>query len=331
MDLDVRPVDPDDEAALGARHAVAAAATAHDVPDFPPLCPVRFAGQLRVPGKSHSRRSWLGYLDGQPAGVLDLLLPLRDNLGSGHLEVYVAPAHRRRGVGRVLYTLAIDAARRDGRVRLTSETVSAPPAGAPRDPAGAAFARAMGAGEALVEVRRPLHVTTADLDAPATPAYSVVYWPDIAPDDHLADLARLDRSLEADAPHGDLVVEVPEADGGRIRDEMEAHVARGERSYHAAVRHDATGALVAWTILGLEPTVADHAWQFLTVVDPAHRGHRLGLAVKLANLRYALGHEPALRVIDTWNAAANRHMIAINEALGFRPVDVWSKWQHEFH
>ena len=81
----------------------------------------------------------------------------------------------------------------------------------------------------------------------------------------------------------------------------------------------------------LEPTVADHAWQFLTVVDPAHRGHRLGLAVKLANLRYALGHEPALRVIDTWNAAANRHMIAINEALGFRPVDVWSKWQHEFH
>ena len=112
---------------------------------------------------------------------------------------------------------------------------------------------------------------------------------------------------------------------------MEAHVARGERSYHAAVRHDATGALVAWTILGLEPTVADHAWQFLTVVDPAHRGHRLGLAVKLANLRYALGHEPALRAIDTWNAAANRHMIAINEALGFRPVDVWSKWQHEFH
>src|SRR5436309_303381 len=84
----------------------------------------------------------------------------------------------------------------------------------PVDPDGGAFARAMGAGEALVEVRRRLHLTTADLDAPATPGYSVVYWPDIAPDDHLADLARLDRSLEADAPHGDLVVEVPEADGG---------------------------------------------------------------------------------------------------------------------
>ena len=38
-------------------------------------------------------------------------------------------------------------------------------------------------------------------------------------------------------------------------------------------------------------------------------------------------HEPQVRVIDTWNAAVNEHMIAINEAMGFRAVDAWVNWQ----
>src|SRR6267154_4414534 len=47
MDIEVRAVDPHDEEALGARHAVSVAVEAHDVPDFPPPCPVRYAGVLR--------------------------------------------------------------------------------------------------------------------------------------------------------------------------------------------------------------------------------------------------------------------------------------------
>jgi hypothetical protein len=36
-----------------------------------------------------------------------------------------------------------------------------------------------------------------------------------------------------------------------------------------------------------------------------------------------------VRYINTWNAASNQHMIAINEALGFRVMDNWVTWQHE--
>ena len=82
-------------------------------------------------------------------------------------------------------------------------------------------------------------------------------------------------------------------------------------------------------MFALESTVDDHAWQNVTIVDPDHRGHRLGMWIKVANLRYLMAHEPAVRAIDTWNAASNTHMIAINEAVGFRPVDAWGMWQQE--
>ncbi|HEY0700616.1 MAG TPA: GNAT family N-acetyltransferase, partial [Micromonospora sp.] len=58
-----------------------------------------------------------------------------------------------------------------------------------------------------------------------------------------------------------------------------------------------------------------------------HRGHRLGLATKVANLRQAMAAEPAWRRMDTWNAAVNEYMLAINTALGFRPLDRWISWQ----
>jgi hypothetical protein len=73
----------------------------------------------------------------------------------------------------------------------------------------------------------------------------------------------------------------------------------------------------------------EHVGQGITLVDPAHRGHRLGLWTKIENLRYAIDELPGMRYIDTWNATVNAHMIAINERMGFRPVDAWYDWQLE--
>jgi hypothetical protein len=49
--------------------------------------------------------------------------------------------------------------------------------------------------------------------------------------------------------------------------------------------------------------------------------------VKSANHAYIRSHEPALRVIDAWNAEENTHMRAVNALLGFQPVDGWSVFQ----
>jgi RimJ/RimL family protein N-acetyltransferase len=52
-------------------------------------------------------------------------------------------------------------------------------------------------------------------------------------------------------------------------------------------------------------------------VTREHRGHRLGLLVKTAMLEWLAVAESALERIVTGNAAVNRHMIAINEELGY--------------
>ena len=82
--------------------------------------------------------------------------------------------------------------------------------------------------------------------------------------------------------------------------------------------HEASGRLVAWTLLDVYETAPWHAYQQITLVDPAHRGRRLGLLVKIENLLVRPRRTSRqLRVIDTFNAEANSYMIAINEAMGF--------------
>ena len=48
----------------------------------------------------------------------------------------------------------------------------------------------------------------------------------------------------------------------------------------------------------------------------AHRGHRLGLRMKLAMLEWLRAERRDVEVIDTWNVPGNAPMIAINDALG---------------
>ena len=156
---------------------------------------------------------------------------------------------------------------------------------------------------------------------------SIVRWRGRTPDEYAADVAYLDSRLIGDAPLGDLTWEPPTPDVTRLRGMEAALDARGLYSYNCGARHDATGRLVAWTALGRNTSCDWHAFQQITLVEPRHRGHRLGTIVKIENLRHIRVHEPALRFIDTYNAAVNDYMISINEAMGFRAVAGLNSWQ----
>jgi GNAT superfamily N-acetyltransferase len=329
-------LDPADQRALDASFAIREAARAHDLPDFPRNCRYRHDASMRIAWPGYDEANWLAYHGDQPVGVGNVSLPQLDNLENAWAEIFVHPDHRRQGAGRALYDQIVEYARAGGRRRLMADTIEALPDGHERNVAGSAFARATGMDNVLGEVRRRLDLAAADpsgydrLLADAwthADGYSLVQWRDRAPDEYVADVAYLDGRLHSDAPMGDLDWAPENIDAERMRRMEEARLAHGSRLYSSAVRHDASGRVVAVTALMLEKTVPEHAWQLITLVDPPHRGHRLGTIVKIANLQYAMAGEPALREVDTWNAAVNDHMISINEILGFRAVDALVNWQ----
>ncbi|MFC0533562.1 GNAT family N-acetyltransferase [Phytohabitans kaempferiae] len=338
MDIAVKPLDPADEKAVEQAYQVVEAAIAADVPDFPPVGRQRFLAELRHPwpGASHERA--VATIDGAAAGYVVIELPQLDNLDNADADLTVHPEFRRRGVGRALYDHVRGVVRGLGRKRIMGMSVETLPGGVARDEAGGAFATAMGAKGALTDVRRRLDVTTvddADLDRQLAAAweraggYSIVQWKGATPEEIIDDVAYLDGRLLTDAPMGDLAWEAENVDASRIRAIDAVVAARGRRRYHTAMRHDESGKVVSFTTIDFAGTADWHAFQQITIVDPTHRGHRLGTVAKIENLRYTRVYEPGLRVIDTWNAGVNDHMISINEAMGFRPVDAWQNWQHD--
>lgn len=338
MKLEIRPLDPADAETVDAVQAVRVAVTATDLPDYPPPCPYPFRVALRNP-RTHHRTEWfVATVGGGVAGYLSLSLPLQDNVENAEVTIAVHPAYRRRGVGRALHGHGLGLVRELGRMRWSATTVAPLPGGPYRAVAGGAFAEAMGASFALEEIGRRLVFAAADqpaLDALHAEArarstgYRVVRWRDRTPAEYTADRAYLSARMASDAPHGELHWEKPRIDTARIREAEDASVAQRLRVYATGALHEQTGRLVAVTMIGLEHSSPAFAGQYLTIVDPAHRGHRLGALIKLENLRHVQAHEPQLCRIDTTNADSNAHMLSINDAMGFRPVDRWLHWQQE--
>jgi GNAT superfamily N-acetyltransferase len=334
----IAPLDPADDATVDAVQALRVAVSAADVPDFPPPCRYDFRGDLSHESSSRRTERSVARRGGEVVGHLALELPLRENLENADVGLSVHPDHRRQGVGQALYAYAVERIRDLGRKRLTATSVEALPGGPARGEAGRAFATRVGAKAALDEVRRRLDLTTVpestfagmlDGARARSTGYQVVTWRDRTPDGYVADAAYLDGRLNSDAPMGDLAWEPEQMDTARLREREGLIRACRISTYSAGAVHTATGRLVAVTALARLHSSPWHAFQWITLVDPDHRGRRLGALVKVANLRFAREHEPRLRVIDTWNAAVNSHMISINEAMGFRPVDAWVNWQQE--
>jgi GNAT superfamily N-acetyltransferase len=301
----------------------------HDVPDIPFGTKASFFAGFDnpPPGKAYER--YIGFLDGVPVGYLELQLFQLDNLANVEVELEVLPEHRRNGVGRALFGRLVERAAEHGRKHLIGMTVD-------RDPGGGAFAAAMGSSAGLEDTRSRLDLTELDeqllerLRAEALPhaeGYRLIDWLGVPPEEIIDDVAYLESRLMADAPNGDIAWEPEKIDADRLREGEISRQARGRLSYCAGALHG--DRLVAWTAIAGEVELPVHAWQQTTLVDPEHRGHRLGMLVKLANLDNVRRNRPGLEAIDTFNATQNDYMLRINRAMGFRAADIWTEWQYD--
>ena len=114
---------------------------------------------------------------------------------------------------------------------------------------------------------------------------------------------------------GEMEHEALDVDVALLR-EVEASVAKQQRITYHSVALDASGTVVAYSML-VQGTASTTAYQWGTLVHRDHRGHRLGLAVKIANHRQLQRERPDAVRVSTWNAEVNSHMIGVNERMGF--------------
>lgn len=158
------------------------------------------------------------------------------------------------------------------------------------------------------------------------PGYSLLVWPTIhTPEEHLAEVARLQTLLSQDSPDGDLDAQIEEWDVERVI-ESERTSYNGQQRLRVLALHEASRQLVGFTEVSRKEGSAA-VFQNATLVESEHRGHGLGTAMKTQLLLAIAEWWPGAARIHTWNEGANDPMWRINEVLGFEPVDVGATWQ----
>jgi GNAT superfamily N-acetyltransferase len=276
---------------------------------------------------------------GIPVGAAMLNLPQLDNLHASWLDVRVHPDHRRQGVGRFLVDEVSALVLADGRrvVNGISDMPVAQEAFHPSTP----FARAMGFVASHAGHRRSLslpmqesHLQTLRTDvaeATGADAYRILTFRGLWPAEFIADECALERAMSTDQPLGDQDAEEEVWDEARILELDQQLTAQGMVSLVSAAQHIASGHLVAYSRIAVAARRPTEAWQWATIVLKEHRGHRLGLAVKLANLDFLARELPTARHVITSNAAVNGPMIAVNDLMGFEVDAVGAFWQKSLH
>lgn len=327
--MHIEQLDLLDDIRVKAVVALLAVAHAEGFPLDPKFCPDWEAARIRFPAPGSRYEWWLASddVDGL-LGVLALEFPECDNTTIALAALTVHPRARRRGIGTALAEVARSRADGNARTLLIAESVLG----------GAAdrMLRRHGASPGLPYRRQRLVVDTGaaetwqrlfDEALPHSAGYTVLRWRDDVPERFLDGMAYLNARMSTDAPLDQLEWGPELWDGDRIRERDKAVAAWGTRCYTTAAVHEGTRHLVGYSTLSYTPDDPAHAQQWNTIVEPAHRGHRLGMIIKVANLRFALEHEYATRTVMTTNAESNGPMNAINAALGFVPFDHWAEWQ----
>lgn len=264
-----------------------------------------------------------------------------DDARSAWVTAEVLPEWRRRGIGGALLERFVDIARGEGRAILQGGAYHlpggegpqlTPPTGfgaVPAEDETVRFVTARGFRLAQVDRISRLELPSGAARPTAPGGYELLLWDGSTPDEHLDDMAVLHARMSTDPPLGDVDWTPEQWDAERVRENDARRGQDGRLWLTAAVRHEASGRLVGFTDLSVPPETHRPVMQMDTIVMAEHRGHRLGMLLKLANLHALDSAAPGRPAIYTWNAEENRHMLSVNESVGFVAIGYESSWRRD--
>ena len=327
-------MDVEDDALLRRIHEVWVASRSFERPWNDPQSFEFFALACRFKDAGEDHLVW-GAFDGDTlVGYARTWIPLHDNTSKIFADVIVDPDHRRRGAGTALVEQVVDVARARSRNEIVGDLLA--PADSTTDHPFRRFALKHGFAEASLDSMRhlPLPVPTEHLDELADKAavgwqgrYELATFADGVPEPLQQSLCEAANLVGADAPSGDMDFEPESVTPERYRHELELEQDQGTHRLTTVGLDPATGRVVAYTDLIVPGGSGRSVWQWGTLVRAEHRGHRLGMAVKVENLRRLQVEYPGREFVDTGNADANAWMVAINESLGFRVREICPMYQ----
>jgi GNAT superfamily N-acetyltransferase len=276
--------------------------------------------------------AYAGFQGATMHGTGFMSMPLLDNLDKASVYVAVPPARRRRGIGAAMLGDLVESAAAAGRTTIVSECHV--PLGQVGSHGYRRFAERNGFTHANTEIRRELRLPVPDLTLSAWTAeaaphhgdYTISTFVDDVPQELLSSLCHVRNQLGLDAPTGDIDHEEEAMTPEAFLQRQALQRRMGVTTYWtlATDRNEET---VAFTTMGVPLDPPDCVYQWGTAVLRGHRGHRLGLAVKAANLAALQADRPERRLVSTQNAETNAPMLAINEKMGFRAVEVLLEFQ----
>lgn len=271
---------------------------------------------------------------GQPPRIAALAsvdyINMEENKHLGQCNVRVLPRRRRQGLGLGLMQQIAQDALANGRRLLVFPTSD-------RIPAGAEFARRLGAQEALT-----MHVNQLDLTklnpgllhewiehaSERAQGFELKLWEGPYPEEILPAMAQIKQAMNQ-APTGELEVEDVHYTPDILRQIDQSLFGSGGQRWTFYVRETATGSLAGYTELSWQAGKPTIAQQGETAVLEAYRNRGLGRWLKAAMLGKVRRDRPETRYVRTSNAYTNAPMLKINTALGFEHYTATSLWQVE--
>ncbi|MGZ8804574.1 MAG: N-acetyltransferase family protein [Microbacterium sp.] len=286
--------------------------------------------------------------DGRMLGTAKILISTEDDVSSLEFDLFIDPDHRGEGAEGMLLE-AVESEARDRGIHTiqtwtlhrpdTPGPMVAPPTGFGSIPANdrqTVFMHESGFGleqverNSVLDLRGPTDVLEqklAEAQAVAGPDYRLLMWTSPTPAEHLDGFAYAISRMATDAPAGGLVVEEQHWDAARVRRRDARLKAQGLTVSVACVQHVPTGIIAGYNELVIAADHSGATQQYGTLVLSDHRGRRLGTIVKCANLLRWRALVPESPRVSTFNAEENRHMLDINEAIGFVPASYAGAWK----
>lgn len=262
--------------------------------------------------------------------------------------VAVLPDFRHRGIGSALYDHLEQTARDAGRTTIQNQTsflagvqgdsIPAPtgfgsvPADLPSTQFLTSHGFSLGQVGRLSNLSLPVDAEViAERLAEATAAadYQGVTWQGRTPEEWVDGMALMRTRMSTDAPSAGLEQTEDLWTADRVRSVDDLWETSPRVLLTTVVLHVATGQLAGYTELDVPAESHRPVEQVDTLVLKNHRGHRLGMLLKLTNLRELATRFPDHRFVESMNAEDNRHMLDVNEAIGFKPISYAARWKKD--